>query len=141
MPSVALLRGDFGVCGGAIISKRVIATAAHCTLSEVYNLRVELFNESRDDKKPLYSTASYELRKVVHPDYETFSKTPGWKLSEADIAVIGLPFDITLIPGLVETVSLASSDPTVGSWLLQCGYGRTQYQGNDSRLIHFFVFS
>jgi trypsin len=117
-----------GVCGGTIIGKNLVLTAAHCVSKPGAKDHVIIaMNRRSDVEDELYNEIA--VKKFVHSGYAA-----GNGDSNFDLALLQLPKDFPLERGVVEIAPLASSNPAMGERCLQSGYGTTQARNNDPQL-------
>jgi trypsin len=119
-----LLIGDFGrvACGGALIQKNVVITAAHCVQEEKDTIRVLLGTNDAKDSNPTVKVKGI----ISHPDYDA----EGGLLN--DIAVLILEdYDPKQFGGPVGTIPLSRDDEapeTLGQSTV-IGWGNTSSHG------------
>lgn len=100
-------------CGGTIVSKKYIVTAAHCTVGfSSASLRVRAGSSYKN------GTSVPIAFKIEHPQYNTTTQ-------DYDIAIIKL-VDSLSYNASVKSVPLASSLPTPGSYGTASGWGRDE---------------
>ncbi|XP_066591876.1 chymotrypsin-2-like [Prorops nasuta] len=118
-------------CGGAIIDRRVIATAGHCLL--------HLVGKSLDSTTVVvgsnslsYGGKAYKLAKVIIDEKYTEPKNHVWK---NDIGVIILASDIEFNND-VQPIKLASKDVRVNEYATISAWGMTSHpKGEVSRRL------
>ncbi|CAN8031640.1 unnamed protein product, partial [Ixodes persulcatus] len=121
-------------CGGSIIKKDVVLTAAHCLPEELDTNKSKLVAGSSILILPILY---YQERKIeefiIHEDY--------WgdvmEDSSNDIALIKLtrPFDFEASKGRIGTVCLAVMPPRPGNVVTVAGWGETSPNGSSSWLM------
>ncbi|USP77425.1 hypothetical protein yc1106_04699 [Curvularia clavata] len=126
-PFIASMQvGGRHICGGTIINRNTIVTAAHCSVSSVIgsvsNLRVRLGSLSTTSG----GTTSAISAVYVHPSYNPDSQ-------DFDIAIWKLSTPISA-GGNIAYASLAASgsDPASGSTVTVAGWGATREGGSAS---------
>ncbi|KAL0896045.1 hypothetical protein ABMA27_012026 [Loxostege sticticalis] len=120
-PYQASLRSLFNshFCGGSILNKRWILTAAHCTVGQsTFLIRVTVGTNSL-----VSGGQSYGVEKIiVHEAYDE-------NLIANDVSLIKLAQDIEF-NDRVQPISLPDADTPAGADLLLTGWGRTSYPGD-----------
>ncbi|OWR49200.1 putative serine-type enodpeptidase [Danaus plexippus plexippus] len=120
-PHQASLRSIFGshFCGGSIISKRWILTAAHCTVGQsTFTIKVVVGTNSLTSGGEKYSVEKI----IVHEDYD------GGEIIN-DVSVVKVSTDIEFTD-LVQPIQLPKTDTAEGAVLTLTGWGRTSYPGS-----------
>jgi len=122
-------------CGGAILSERLILTAAHCTkngATDPKKWKVWVGNHDADIYERKFETIHYVAKIFVHPDYK---KNPSKK---SDIAIFQLEKDIHLIDENKGRVCLPDDDLPIKEENQTCfvtGWGKTKWDGSYARIL------
>jgi secreted trypsin-like serine protease len=120
-------------CGGSIIARDWIATAAHCVsdgttdmaASEVRILAGSaVLSESSSSSVPV-------SRVVVHPDYDGISE-------DHDVALLRLSSPLTLKKRSIEVIELPTSKPTAGSTGRITGWGATWMFDEEGNPVNYY---
>jgi secreted trypsin-like serine protease len=125
---------DGQFCGGSILSKRIIVTAAHCfdAVPEVDSLRILAGSPTLSDEDQL---ADLEVSAVtLHPDWDAEAyeaNAPTFNYAH-DIAIIELAVPLTFQAGTIEAISLPSSDIGADIEAFISGWGYTGYKNNQN---------
>jgi trypsin len=116
---VSLMRDNSFICGGSIISKNYILTAAHCVSEDgTYKARV---GSSYSDKE---GTVLKVAKVTIHPEYE---KPP----YNNDFALLRLKTPIKEFDDKIQSIALASPDQELdnGSSAVASGFGTMFWGG------------
>lgn len=106
------------MCGGSILNKRFIVTAAHCTEgTEVRDLSVHAGSSNKETGGQVISVANV----YRHPDYSTTTH-------DYDVSVLELKKDLELNEN-VQPIQLTQSELPAGELAVCTGWGRTSTNG------------
>lgn len=107
------------VCGGAIYSRDIIITAAHCVANtSVTLIRVRVGANQHNSGGTLLPVAAY----TIHEQYDS-------KLKPYDIALVRLSTQLTYSLS-VKAIGLATSSPVDGATVTVTGWGYTDEKGS-----------
>jgi trypsin len=122
----SLMQHNSFTCGGSIISKSYILTAAHC-VSEFGDYKVRV-GSSYSDKE---GTTVLKVAKVtIHPEYES----PPYN---NDFALLRLKTPIKKFDDKIQSIAVASPDQKLenGSQALVSGFGTTIQGGSRAKKL------
>ncbi|XP_076458361.1 serine protease hepsin-like [Babylonia areolata] len=133
--TVALTKDDFATCGGAIITDRVIMTAAHCFEDPIsqnassWKALAGMHNLHRTDQGQM----AFSVEKIImHERYQH-------KTVENDIALLivkdRIPFTTFIRPICMPHGAAVTSPVPVGTPCLLAGWGRTKGTGPEGVLM------
>merc|ERR1711910_144666 len=121
--------GQCGLCGGTVLNKKFVITAAHCWDSRMTNLRVivgehNVFCDGINEGGKVINVK----KATMHPDYNK-------KTMDNDIAVLELSEELTFTDKIrpaclpsSETKDYSGSASTISGWGGTIGYGRNEQQ-------------
>merc|ERR1712212_1147272 len=117
-----------GMCGGTIVNKKFVITAAHCYNSMFTDLRVIVGEHNLCDGVNEGGKVIKVKKITLHPDYNS-------KKVDNDIAVLELAEDLTFTDKIKpaclpssETKDYSGSASTISGWGGTIGYGRNEQQ-------------
>merc|ERR1711981_311140 len=115
--------GMCGLCGGTIVNKKFVVTAAHCWDSRFTNLRVIVGEHSICDGINEGGKVINVKKATMHPDYNK-------KTMDNDIAVLGLADELTFTDKIKPaclpssaTKDFSGTGSTISGWGGTIGYG------------------
>merc|ERR1712055_150176 len=116
------------ICGGTIVNKRFVLTAAHCYNSMFTDLRVIVGEHNLCDGVNEGGKVIKVKKITLHPDYNS-------RTVDNDIAVLELAEDLTFTDKIKpaclpssETKDYSGSASTISGWGGTIGYGRNEQQ-------------
>merc|ERR1711872_722282 len=120
--------GRCGLCGGTIVNKRFVITAAHCYNSMFTKMEV-IVGEHNECDGVNEGGKLIKVKKItLHPDYNS-------RTVDNDIAVLELAEDLTFTDKIKpaclpssETKDYSGSASTISGWGGTIGYGRNEQQ-------------
>merc|ERR1712193_375577 len=117
-----------GMCGGTIVNKKFVITAAHCYNSMFTDLRVIVGEHNLCDGVNEGGKVIKVKKITLHPDYNS-------KTVDNDIAVLELAEDLTFTDKIKpaclpssETKDYSGGASTISGWGGTIGYGRNEQQ-------------
>merc|ERR1711872_667359 len=117
-----------GMCGGTIVNKKFVITAAHCYNSMFTDLRVIVGEHNLCDGVNEGGKVIKVKKITLHPDYNS-------RTVDNDIAVLELAEDLTFTDKIKpaclpssETKDYSGSASTISGWGGTIGYGRNEQQ-------------
>ncbi|XP_013110302.1 serine protease SP24D [Stomoxys calcitrans] len=125
---VALLYNNEHLCGGSIISKEYIITAAHCVVYQYTKTRLPVTSLSirAGSLSPIFGGQQVGVANItINPAYDWFHH---------DIAVLKLSEPLEFNEN-VQAIALANADPPSGVQVSTSGWGRTSTYGPFATLL------
>merc|ERR1740131_483828 len=120
--------GRCGLCGGTIVNKRFVITAAHCYNSMFTKMEVIVGEHNECDGVNEGGKVIKVKKITLHPDYNS-------RTVDNDIAVLELAEDLTFTDKIKpaclpssETKDYSGSASTISGWGGTIGYGRNEQQ-------------
>merc|ERR1712117_674482 len=117
-----------GMCGGTIVNKKFVITAAHCYNSMFTDLRVIVGEHNLCDGVNEGGKVVKVKKITLHPDYNS-------RTVDNDIAVLELAEDLTFTDKIKpaclpssQTKDYSGSASTISGWGGTIGYGRNEQQ-------------
>merc|ERR1712126_698565 len=125
--------GRCGLCGGTIVNKRFVITAAHCYNSMFTKMEVIVGEHNECDGVNEGGKLIKVRKMTLHPDYNS-------RTIDNDIAVLELAEDLTFTKKIKpaclpssETKDYSGSASTVSGWGGTIGYGPNDQQPQQPR--------
>ncbi|KAI4879229.1 hypothetical protein NFI96_012111 [Prochilodus magdalenae] len=128
------------LCGGMLIRKDFVLTAAHCLKTEQeHNSRIpgEVVLGAHNIKKTEPSQQRIQVRKTIrHPDYTKYTTAGDWKNLSVDIMLLKLKFNATLNKSVkVQTLPRNKSETPADKFCTIAGWGMRKPNSPESDVL------
>ncbi|CAG9792148.1 unnamed protein product [Diatraea saccharalis] len=118
------------LCGGSIISSRIVLTAAHCLAGGAIDVTIRAGSSDSENGGKVYRTSQY----TIHPKYDRNSL-------DYDVAIIRTARAMTLDGTNTKAVALPAegNEVPVGIDILISGWGDTDAKGQEKVTQHLMA--
>lgn len=127
-----LSSGGYYTCGGSLVGKRTVVTAAHCFFEEDGSLSARKATAiiGERDIKNAPSSSKFNVKSVVRP--KDFNPGANYDLV-GDIALLYLDRE----PKKGKSIELASYSTKVPQWMITAGWGLTEDNKRASNVLRY----